>query len=178
MEKLFISKKGKKILFRPLKLSDLKESLNYINTLIKEDTYILRCGKQITLKEQRKWLQDTQKSFAKKTVVKIGAFYKGKLVGVSDIKSLGFREKHVGLLGVSVAKEFRDEGIGTALINYVLKLGKEYLGLKIATLRVFSNNKKARYIYKKLGFKEYGNLPRGILYKGRYVNYIYMYKNL
>lgn len=178
MEQIFISKKGKKILFRPLKISDLKEALNYINTLSLEDTFILRSGEQLTEEEERKWLQDTQDGFTKKTVVRIGAFYNGKLVGASDIKSLGLREKHVGFFGLTVAKEFRKEGIGTALMEFVLKLAKEYLGLKIATLGVFANNEGGKYIYKKLGFKEYGNLPKAILYKGEYIDHIYMYKNL
>lgn len=178
MEKEFISKKGRKILFRPLKLADLDQALNYINTLSLEDTFILRSGEQVSLEEERKWLQDTEDALAKKTAVRIGAFYNGKLVGVSDIRSLGLREKHVGLFGLTVAKEFRNEGIGTALMEYVLKLGKDYLGLKIATLGVFSNNEKGRYLYKKLGFKEYGNLPGAIFYKGQYVDHVYMYKVL
>lgn len=178
MEQEFISKTGKKILFRTLQVSDLNQALNYINTLSKEDTFILRSGEQLTEEEERRWLQDTQDGFAKKTVVRIGAFYNGKLIGTSDIKSLGLREKHVGLFGLTVAKEFREEGIGTALMEYVLKLGKEYLGLKIATLGVFANNERGKYIYKKLGFKEYGNLPGALLYKGEYINHIYMYKIL
>lgn len=180
MEQEFISKSGKKILFRPLVLSDLQQALNYINTLSKEDTFILRspAGEQLTEEEEKKWLQDTQDGFAKKTVVRIGAFYNGKLVGASDIKSLGLREKHVGSFGLTVAREFREEGIGTALMQYVLKLAKEYLGLKIAALGVFANNERGKYIYRKFGFKEYGNLPKALLYKGKYIDHIYMYKNL
>ncbi len=178
MQKEFISKSGKKIIFRPLQISDLDEALKYINKLSKEDTYICYSGEIITREDEEKWLKEIVKKIEQKKGIAIGAFLNETLIGTSDISSLRRREKEVGLFGLSIDKEYKGERIGTALANYVLGLGKSYLNLRMATLGVFSNNPKAKYIYKKLGFKEYGTLPKSVLFKGKYVDHIYMYKLL
>ena len=60
----------------------------------------------------------------------------------------------------------------------VLKEAKKLKGLKIIDLGVFGNNPVARNLYKKMGFIEYGNLPKGILHKDKLVDHIYMYKEI
>ncbi len=69
-------------------------------------------------------------------------------------------------------------GIGEILAKKVLELAKKELKIKIVILDVFENNIPAINLYKKLGFKIYGKLPKGMKYKGRYVTKICMYKEL
>lgn len=178
MQKEFITKSGKKIIFRPLQLSDLDEALRYINKLSKEDTYICYSGEIITREDEEKWLKEIVKKIEQKKGIAIGAILNKTLIGTSDISSLGRREKDIGLFGISIDKEYRREGIGTALARHVLTLAKSYLNLRMVTLGVFANNPKAKYIYEKLGFKEYGTLPKSVSFKGKYVDHVYMYKNL
>lgn len=88
-------------------------------------------------------------------------------------------ESHEGVFGLSVASEFRGEGIGSLVMKLTLEEAlKNMLELKIITLGVFSNNSLAMDIYKKFGFIEYGRLPKGVLHRGQYVDHIYMYKNV
>lgn len=178
LEKEFISKKGKKILFRPLSVSNIDEALRYINKLSREDTFILYAGEEISRAEELKYLEQAKQHLEGKTGIKIGAFYNQQLVGTCDMVRYDRRKRHVGLVGLSIEKEFRGEGIGTALINFVLQLGKEYLGLRIATLGVFANNPRALNIYKKNGFTIYGTLPEGLSYRGSYLDHVLMYRKL
>ncbi len=45
-------------------------------------------------------------------------------------------------------------------------------------LNVYGKNLKAQNLYKKIGFKECGRLKKGLLYKGKYIDDIKMYKEL
>lgn len=178
MEKEFISKKGRKIIFRPLKITDLPQTLKYMNALSKEDAFICLSGEVLTEEEERKFLESTEKELVEKKVVRLGAFFEGQLVGTCDIKRDRQRAGHTGTLGLMTAKDFRGEGIGRGLMEYVLQLGKEYMGLKMVKLGVFAINEKALKLYQKLGFVEYGKLPKGLLYKGEYIDHIFMYKEI
>ncbi len=61
----------------------------------------------------------------------------------------------------------------------VLKEAEENLSdLKIVTLEIFSGNNIAYDLYRSFGFKEYGLLPVGILYKDEYLDRILLYNEI
>lgn len=60
---------------------------------------------------------------------------------------------YIGLFDIVVAKNHRNQGIGSLLIQHILKLGKKY-GAQKAYLQVMLNNPSALRLYQKLGFKE------------------------
>ena len=106
-------------------------------------------------------------------------FCKNKLIGASDIHMMDKTEKHIGVLGISIAKNFRGEGVGKILMNLVEEEAKKKLpDLKMITLGVYSPNTVARDMYKKIGFVEYGMLPNGITRGGKFENAVLMYKNI
>ena len=79
--------------------------------------------------------------------------------------------------GVSVNKKFRNLGIGNLLAKEVFKhAGRS--GARIITLGVLPRNKIAIKMYKKMGFKKYGLLPRSIKDGRGYTDEILMYKRL
>ena len=85
-------------------------------------------------------------------------------------------ENHVGDFGITVARGFRNQGIGSLLLKCVLEEANKNLpGLKIITLRVFANNPVARKLYRKFGFKEFGLLPNGTRHREKFVDLVYMY---
>ncbi len=91
----------------------------------------------------------------------------------------GRTSSHVGLLGISVAKEFRRDGIGNLLMDLILKEGeKEMPQLKTIILGVYSTNDIAQNMYKKFGFVEYGRLPEGIFRNKKFEDEILMYKKI
>ncbi|UYP46100.1 hypothetical protein NEF87_002385 [Candidatus Lokiarchaeum ossiferum] len=59
----------------------------------------------------------------------------------------------IGLFDIVVAKNHRNQGIGTQLIQYLLELGKNN-GAQKAYLQVMLNNPAALHLYEKLGFQE------------------------
>lgn len=174
------TEKGLEVLVRYPQKSDLQQLTDYINTLSKEKTFIIYQGEQKTLKQEKKFLDDVLKSIKKRQGVFLIAFVEKKIAGATDIRVNDKKIwKHVGELGLSVAKEYRKQGIGKLLIKTVLDEAKNKIpGLKIINLGVFSINIPAQNLYKKLGFIEYGRLPKAFLYKGKYEDDILMYKNV
>jgi len=101
-----------------------------------------------------------------------------KVVGICVISKKRFRESHIGDLGIGILRDYRGIGIGEKLIEKALEVAKEELGLKVVTLAVFEDNEIAIRLYRKLGFKEYGRLPKAVQYKGNLITKLLMYKEL
>jgi ribosomal protein S18 acetylase RimI-like enzyme len=174
--------KLKEIKIRPLSLADLrlvKEFLDYHNSLVKEEVMMLT-KKNKTLKEEKEWLKEKIKKVKDKKLVFLVAEDNGKIVGIVSISSEKGRQDHIGGLGISVRKEYRGIGLGKKLMKEILKLAKKELKPrpKIIRLSVFSTNKIAQNLYKKMGFKIVAKVPKQFQYKGKLVDEIIMIKKL
>lgn len=173
------TKTGKDIIIRYAKDGDAPLMQEYINTLSKEQTYIRFQGEQVSLEEEEKYLKEQLEKMNKHKAVLLLVFYNDQLVGNSGVDLSDRVDAHVGVFGISVADGYRKDGIGSLLMDCVLQEAeKELPDLKIATLGVFSNNPFAKSMYERKGFKEYGNLPEGVLHKEQFVDHIYMYKKI
>jgi len=175
--KKVISQKGQEIILRLPKSSDLKDFQELINSLVEEDDFIL-INKKMGLKEERKWLMNVLKEIKEGKKVLLCAVANQKVIGSCQITKGRGRQSHVGRLGIALHKNYRQQKIGSFLMEETLKLAQKYLKNKMITLEVFATNKRARNFYQKFGFKEYGKLPRAILRRGRYIPEILMYKEL
>jgi ribosomal protein S18 acetylase RimI-like enzyme len=174
--------KLKEIKIRPLSSNDLrlvKEFLDYHNSLVKEEAMILT-KKNKTLKEEKEWLKEKIKKVKDKRLVFLMAEDNGKIVGIVSISSEKGRQDHIGGLGISVRKEYIGIGLGKKLMKEILKLAKKELKPrpKIIRLSVFSTNKIAQNLYKKLGFKSVAKIPKQVQYKGKLVDEIIMIKEI
>lgn len=173
------TKKGTSIVIRYPNQEDAQEMCDYINTLSLEQTFIAFQGEQNTLESETKYLNELLEKIEKRKAVLLLVFCDGKLIGNSGIDLRDKAMSHEGVFGISIAKDFRGEGIGKILMTHVLEEAEKNLPeLKIITLGVFSDNDLAYEMYEKFGFKEFGRLPKGIKHKKEYVDHIYMYKNV
>jgi RimJ/RimL family protein N-acetyltransferase len=73
---------------------------------------------------------------------------------------------HVGELGILVRKEFRSQGVGTALLEAALERARRTFD--VVYLTVFSVNEGAQRLYRRFGFTVCGHLPRAVKRGGRY----------
>ena len=106
------------------------------------------------------------------------------LVGEYENQSTGWirfsngwlqRLVHVGSIELGVAKAFRNQGVGAALLHVVMQWADEHPTIEKITLDVFSNNLAARHLYRKFGFVEEGRCRRAIkLGPGNYIDTIQM----
>ena len=171
------TKKSREVTFKIPDKDDFKEMQRFINELVEEDEPILK-NEKIKLSDEKKYLDGLLKDIKSKKSVNVYAFYNSKLIANTGVKAGKFRGKHIGNLGISVNKDFRDEGLGHLLMKELLFLSKNYLNLKKVTLAVLEGNLRGIHLYKKLDFSEYGRLPKAYYYKGKFVDEILMYKDL
>jgi ribosomal protein S18 acetylase RimI-like enzyme len=173
------TEKGLKVLIRYPKESDLSELHRYINELSKEHTFIRYQGNEVSLEDESKYLAIYFEQLKKSQCVKLLVFNKSKLIGISDITLREFAMSHLGVFGITVAKDFRDNGLGKLLMKLVLEEAEKNLPeLRIIRLGVFANNPIAKELYKTFGFKECGRLPEVFHHRGSYIDEIIMFKKI
>ena len=81
---------------------------------------------------------------------------------------------HRGYLGMSIRQKYCGMGLGSFMMQTALDQAKAN-GFEQVELGVFSDNDRARALYKKFGFKEYGMNPRAFKLKdGTYRDEIIM----
>ena len=174
----FTSKSGKEIKIVGPTIERLPQLLDFVNRLVAEDTFLSLTGKPKMIEEERLWLKSNIENMKVGKSYLIWAIYNNKIIGSCDITRGSTRDYHVGNIGLMVDKDFRGEGIGRFLIEYILEQAKKMSGIKIAKLFIFDDNEIAKNLYQKLGFKEFARLPDGFYRKGQYSDALQMYKNL
>lgn len=93
----------------------------------------------------------------------VAALDGGAIIG--DLLATGGERRRVShkiRFGLSVAKEFRDRGVGRALIGAMLAWAQAHPTIEKVDLGVFASNQRARHLYESLGFKEEGRRVREI----------------
>jgi len=172
-------KTGEDILVRYPEIGDVEEMLKYINELSKERTFIRYQGEEETLESENIYLKSRLEAIKNKKAVHLLAFSNNTIIAAADIHMMDKTEKHVGIFGISVIKDFRGKGLGKLLMKMVLNEAKSIIpDIKIVTLEVYSTNDIAKSLYKKLGFIEYGILLNGITRGGKFEDAVLMYKNI
>lgn len=162
----------------PIK-TDAQIMCDYINTLSKEKTYIAMQGEVVKLQDEKKYLNNQLKRIKTKESVQLLLFVNNELAGITSIDLKNRVHSHIGTLGISILKKYRGIGLGKILMEQIIDQAIRNLKkLKIITLEVFAKNSNAISMYKSFEFKEYGMLPRGNMYKGKFLDDILMYKTI
>lgn len=87
-----------------------------------------------------------------------GAFIDGRLLGVAALTlETAVKTKHRGYIGsVYVSPDARGNGAGAAIMKEIIAWSREHEELEKLDLGVFTSNKPAFELYKKLGFEVVG----------------------
>ncbi len=169
--------KGVDISIRHARRNDVEKIMSFMNSISVEQTYITFQGEQISLEEESRYMEDFIHKAENHRAAKLLVFHEDILIGVADVTMKERVENHVGIFGIILAKDWRRKGIGRFLMEKTLEQARINIpSLNIVTLGVFANNPVAKMMYEKLGFKEYGLLPKSIAHKGQLIDHIYMYK--
>jgi len=179
IETFYAKKKGKKIplIIRYPKRSDVKLVWKFYNKVIKETEFLARIT-PVSLKEEKKWIDDAIRKMKNCDGIQLFAEYNGKIVGSCSInRKSEQRQAHIGDVGICILQEFTGFGLGRQMMIAVEKESGN-MKLKILELSFNDRNKIARKLYRKMGFIEAGKIPRAIKIRRGYDNDIKMYKVL
>lgn len=172
-------KNGQTCILRSPEVEDAEALINYLRVTAGETEYLLRYPEEVdlTIEEEEIFIKGINNA---SDGLKIVAEINGEIVGRCCYSAVGtrLRNKHRMQLSIAVYKKFWGCGVGTALMQLTLDKAKEF-GFEQAELEVVSLNARAITLYKKLGFKEVGCIPKAMKYKeGRYDKLIVMAKEL
>ena len=139
---------------RPSRSSDARSFLELYRTVVAEERFIrteaVRRGTRYYRAQMAKSWEPGEASI----VAVSGARVIGQL-GIS-------REEHpvthhIASIGMMVAPEWRNRGVGSALLNQAIRWAREMRVEKLA-LSVYPDNEAGRALYAKFGFAEEGRL--------------------
>jgi len=172
----------RKITIRRVTASDIKNAKKFqifINSLVEEEAKIL-ANREMTLKDEKEFLKRTLASAKEGTRVTLVAECDGEIISTTHIESGRWRKNHIGTLGIAIKRGYRGIGLGSYLLAALIRAAKKELhpAPKMIQLEVYSDNKPAIGLYKKMGFKRVARLPKQVQHKGKLVDELVMQLHL
>ena len=165
-----------KIVLRTPKWEDLDGLLELINSLVDEGAEIL-VDEKVSREGEIEWLSRLLAQMERGETFFVVAEVRGRIIASSDIHRRSGSQKHVGVVGIIITKDFRELGIGTAVMRVLIEQVKK-MGIKTLNLTVYATNERAIHVYEKVGFRRTGLIPRSFLKRGKYVDEVMMTKLL
>ncbi|AWO74993.1 GNAT family N-acetyltransferase [Geobacillus thermoleovorans] len=151
-----VTASGQPIVIRTAWPEDAERVVAFVKAVAAEAPYLLTTEAEVvtTSERQKQWLQQIMNDPGKLAIV---AEQEGDIIGFLDFHNGNKqRTKHQGSFGMSVKKDFRDQGIGTALLAALLDWAKENPLIEKVCLEVVADNTNAIRLYQKFGFVEEG----------------------
>jgi RimJ/RimL family protein N-acetyltransferase len=175
--KQFTSKTGKPFTIRSAHPDDAVALLSHAKAVAQESDFLLTEPDEFTMTEdeERQWIQDHLDSPGKICLV---AEASGVVIGSLGCES-GQRRRvaHCGTFGMAVLKDWRGQGVGTAMLQCFLEWAEANPVIEKVGIGVLASNEPAIRLYRKSGFVEEGRQPKEIkIGPGQYEDVILMYR--
>ncbi len=175
--KTIASKTGDVFTVRSAVPDDAIRLLTYIRSVAAETSFFIMQADEFdyTEDQERQWIQDHSDDPGKLLLV---AEISGEIIGSLSFENGQYKRiAHRGILGISVARQWRSKGIGKALLGILIEWAEANPLIEILRLSVFANNQKAIGFYRKLGFIEEGQRVKELkLGSNEHVDDILMYR--
>lgn len=170
--KQYLLKNGQTIAVKEANEDDGEAIKNVVNSVASEKYFVVpECSRE-------DWDEAIREIKRRKGLIII-AQANEKTVGMAHLVRGKFeKNKHVGFLGISILKEFRKIGIGTAMMKYIMEWARRQKGLEKVSLTVFSTNEAAINLYRTFGFQIEGMRKKQHKIEGKYIDETIMGKFL
>ena len=147
------------LVMEELKPEDAEDLLRYVKQIGGESGNLSfgAEGLPFSAEDERKYIQSVSDS---KNSVMLAAKDMGKIIGDCNIAGLARRFSHRGELGITVARDYWNKGVGSALLRKALGIAQNRLGLEVVSLEVRSDNAAAIHLYQKFGFRYMGTYEK------------------
>lgn len=162
----FQMKNGSDFIVRSGVTADAHDLLAQLQRLTVEDTYTIMTSvdeaQNISLSQEEAWIQSHLDNPNKLLLV---AEVDSKVIGVVDCACGGYqRTKHIARLGMGVTREFRGQGVGTALMGCLIEWTRSSEQIEKLELHVHTTNKNAYGLYLKMDFKDEHIIEKNLKY--------------
>lgn len=146
-------------IFRVAEEVDAKAIIGLLNEVAKDTPYLTLDpkGTRISIKDQVDLIKQYEES---DNSIMMLAESDDQIVGMATVYAIdNNRQSHVGEIGVSIVEEYWGYGIGSILTEELIEFAR-HSDLKVLTLEVVTENKRAIQLYEKYGFKIVGTLTK------------------
>ena len=170
-----IELKNKKVVqIRQAEIKDAENLLNCVKTYIADSEFIPKLSQEVklTIDQEKDWI--TSFLLNKNSLLLI-AEHENQIVGNIDLT--GNQRKlmeHTALIGMGMLKEWRNTGLGTALLYNVIEWAKQNEILEVIWLQVYTENTAGLKLYKKMGFLENGIIKNFFKHENEYFDNLTM----
>ncbi len=167
-------KNKKRVTIRQAEISDAEKLLNTIRTLVSQSDYLPKLTEEITLsiEQEEEWINSF---LTRDNSLLLVAEYENEIIGNIDL--IGNRRKameHTAIIGMGLLKNWRNSGLGTALLSAIIDWSKENPILELIWLQVYTENELGLGLYKKMGFVENGIIKDYFKHNNRYFDNLTM----
>jgi len=156
------------LVMRPAQLSDAAELLGYIQELAAEPDIdiLLEPGEvNLTLEQEEEFLASYLNADNSLFLV---AEWDGRLVGSLSLDGGRFRAlRHVVTLGISVRRDYRNRGVGRALLAAGIAWCRQSGIIRRIELQVVVGNERAIRLYRQFGFQVEGRKRQAVCRLGQ-----------
>lgn len=145
-------KTSEEIIIREAELSDAQALIDLCKGYLKETTSIPLYEDEFdpTIEFERNWIKSFRDN---KNSILLLAEHEGKLIGNIDLTGNQRRKLyHTGVIGMGVDKDWRGKGVGSVLMEEMIRWAEDNSYLKVLWLQVYDNNKAGIGLYTKMGF--------------------------
>ena len=171
-------KNGKEATFRSPRKEDAAELLAYLRQTAAETEFVLRYPEEVTMtvEQEEAFIERINQSENNYMIICV---VDGRHAGNC---SMQFHDKikvrHRGEVAIALIKDFWGMGIGTFMMEEMIRLARER-GASQLELGVIGGNERGLALYRKMGFRAYGELPNAIRQKdGTMRSEIFMVRDL
>jgi ribosomal protein S18 acetylase RimI-like enzyme len=176
MKKVLELKTGETIIIRHLTRLDVDGIWYNFNEVIKEGIYLPVFFPVRSKLEKDSWYLNITKE-KEVCIVAENPDLKSpyNIIGQCEILNSDWdAAAHIGILGVIVKNKYRDLTIGRNLIDVAILESKKLNNKEKIILSCFSNNNRALYLYKKMGFKTIGVRKKQFYMDSKYYDEVLM----
>lgn len=158
---LFPLKNGAVVCLKTPEISDAAELLALAKRLAGETPFLRTAPEEFpeTAEQEANWIR----SYDGGPNVLIAVSLEGTLVGTADLVFFPMKKtRHRCEIGIAIAKEYWGLGIGSLLLDELIRLAKATPGAEQIELSVAAENVRAKRLYEKKGFISVGSIPRAL----------------
>ena len=169
----YLLKDGRRVLIRQAEEKDIKSIIDIMSSVASEGLY----SPALTISKSHK--EHIAKAIKQRTSFWAVTELNGLIVGECNLSSGSSieTEPRITELGMNIRNEFREIGIGNAMMDFLIEQAKEK-GYEKIVLSVLATNSRAINLYKKHGFAVEGVRKKQFKFKDDYVDEVLMAKFL
>jgi len=160
------------VIIREAKIEDAEQLIDHIIPIADDPTneIALWPGEfKLTVEEEQKWIKTNLEADHSTVLVAEAPQAGKKIIGV--LSCIGGEHRgnhHTTTLGITIHKDWRNQGVGRALMEAAIAWAKGTGVVKRIQLGVTATNAPAIHLYEKVGFEKEGLRRRGLFKNGRY----------